>query len=70
MRAVENRHGAAGKGKFRRDLQLNCAESTQLPLVPKQMNLLFLHGEPLPNILHLLSCRSVFAISLKERLFK
>lgn len=44
---------AAGKGKFRLDLQLNCAESTQLPLVPKQMNLLFLHDEPLPNILHL-----------------
>lgn len=59
---------AAGKGKFRLDLQLNCAESTQLPLVLNQMNLLFLHGEPLPNILHLFSCRSIFAVSLKERL--
>lgn len=63
----------AGKGKLRLDLQLNCIESTQLPLVPNQMNLLFFHGEPLSNILYLFSCiyfifKSTFAISLKERL--
>lgn len=59
--------GAAGKGKFRLDLQLNCAVSTQLPLDPNQMNLLFLYGELLPNILHFFSCKSVFAVSFKEK---